>query len=61
MLQMENDFNLQAADAQVVPRRQRWFKERMSELFFEKMSEFLRTFLFTKEGVRHLTSLLGKF
>ena len=63
MLQMENDFNLQAADAQVVPRRQRWYKERTSELFFEKMSdfEFLRTFRFTKEGVRHLTSLLGKF
>ena len=30
-------------------------------IFFDEMTdfEFLRTFRFTKEGVRHLTTLLG--
>ena len=43
------------------PRRRRKFKNCTCEIFFEEMSdfEFLRTFCFSKEGVRHLTALLG--
>ena len=60
-LQIEFDFNEQVAQEEDVPRRRRWYKERTSTIFFDKMAdfEFLRMFRFSKEGVLHLTSLLG--
>ena len=49
--------------AQQYQNRRRKFKKRTCENFFEEMTdfEFKRTFRFTKDGVRYLTSLLGKF
>ena len=59
-LQVENDFNVVNENIEI--HRRRRFKSRTSVLFFEEMSdfEFLRTFRFSKEGVRHMTGLLGE-
>ena len=60
---IEADFCEQVAHEEFVPTRRRWYKPRTSEIFFENLSdfEFLRMFRFTKEGVRHLTNLLGDY
>ena len=61
-LQLEHEYNAQVQiQADHFPRRRKWFKRRTSEQYFENMCdfEFLRTFRFSKEGVRHLTDLLG--
>ena len=59
-LQVEQDVNLEIQNQQEIHRRRR-FKSRTSLVHFEEMSdfEFLRTFRVSKEGVQHLTSLLG--
>ena len=59
-VQVAHDY--QQAAQQYQNRRQK-FKKRTCETFFEEMTdfEFKRTFRFTKDGVRYLTSLLGKF
>ena len=59
-LMIEFDFNQQFEEEEI-PCPPRWYKPRTAEIYFEQMCdfEFLRTFRFTKEGVRHLTSLLG--
>ena len=57
-LEMEAIANEQLPPPPPAPRRQR---ERSCEEFFQVMSdlEFMRTFRFSKEGVRHITGLLG--
>ena len=60
-LQIERDFNA-AIIATAPPPRGRRAKRRTCEVFFNEMCdfEFLRTFRYSKEAVRHLTKLLGK-
>ena len=57
VLLLQNDFN----DAAEAVRGRRRVRTRTSETFFQEMSdfEFVRTFRFRKEAVRHLTQLLG--
>ena len=59
-LQVEQDANFKIQNQQEIHRRRR-FKSRTSLVHFEEMLdfEFLRTFRFSKEGIQHLTSLLG--
>ena len=57
-LEMEAVANEQLPPPPPAPRRQR---ERTCEEFFQVMSdlEFVRTFRFSKDAVRHITGLLG--
>ena len=59
-LQLQNDVIDAVHNLGEIPRRRR-FKTQTSQSFLEEMTdfEFLRTFRFSKEGVRHLTRLLG--
>ena len=58
---IEDMENLLDQEEGEIGRRRRKFKNRTCEFFFDEMTDFecLRTFRFTKEGVRHLTTLLG--
>ena len=60
---IEDIENLLDQEEGEIGRRRRKFKNRTCEIFFNEMTdfEFLRTFRFTKDGVRHLTTLLGNF
>ena len=60
-LQLAEEVEIGMGQEVEVPRRRRKFKQRTCEIFFNEMSdyEFLRTFRFSKEGVRHLITLLG--
>ena len=59
-LHVQNDVINAVHNLGEIPRHRR-FKTRTSLSFLEAMTdfEFLRTFRFSKEGVRHLTRLLG--
>ena len=59
---MNADYVNQVQQQEDGRRARRKFKTRTCAIFYEEMSdfEFLRTFRFTKDGVRHLTALLGK-
>ena len=64
VLQMNKDLLKQVQhEEQAIPqaRRRRKFKQWTCAMFYEEMSdfEFLRTFRFNKDGVCHLTALLG--
>ena len=58
-LQVEHDVNFEIQNQEIHHRHR--FKSRTSLVHFEEMSDFafLGTFRFSKEGVQHLTSLLG--
>ena len=59
-LEIENEF-LRHGEQEAVVRGRRRFKTQTCAMFYDEMSdfEFERTFRFSKEGVRHLTALLG--
>ena len=55
-----NEINQQFEEEEI-PGPPGWYKPRAAEIFYKQMCdfEFSRTFCFTEEGFRHLTSLLG--
>ena len=60
-LEIENDFVANVQQDIAARGCQRRYKTRTCAVFFEEMSdfEFERTFRFSKDGVHHLTALLG--
>ena len=58
-LHINNEYLAHLQEPARRPRRK--FKTRTCQVFLDEMSdfEFKRTFRFSKDGVRHLTALLG--